>query len=567
MNLKPRFLLLTALLVLVSAVAAWFASRQVAEAIVEQWAVRYAEKQVLYDKARTLQPLLREIALSRQLANAPALKVWARAPGDPVLMREAIQELERYRLNFAERNYFLALRKNGGYYHNNAANEFAGQQHRYALNSKKPEDRWFFDVVEQGQEVHINVNPDVNLGTTKLWIDVLIRDGREVLGVVGTGLELDAFVRGVVDQGEPGITSLFVDHHGAIQAHRDLRYIDYASISKAPQERKTLDLVFDRAEDRDTMAAAMTQSRADGEQVITRFVRIGDKRYLAGIAHLSEINWFEITLLDLDVLLPLSGFSGLLVVYGLTLLAALLLFNLVLGRQILAPLARMDEAMNQVEQGQDLVTFPDLPSRGEVARLIEHFQRMTGRVRESRLDLERKVQERTEALERLVRVDPLTELLNRRGLSEHIEAEVSRGRREKIGFGLLWLDVDWFKEINDHHGHGIGDQALRAVASLVVGQIREYDHAARWGGDEFLILVPGGDAAALAVLGERIRAGVAGIRQVVSSAGPVNLAVSVGGYFSQPGDDMETALLRADEALYAAKAAGRNTVRIYAAGA
>ena len=567
MNLKPRFLLLTALLVLVSAVAAWFASRQVAEAIVEQWAVRYAEKQVLYDKARTLQPLLREIALSRQLANAPALKVWARAPGDPVLMREAIQELERYRLNFAERNYFLALRKNGGYYHNNAANEFAGQQHRYALNSKKPEDRWFFDVVEQGQEVHINVNPDVNLGTTKLWIDVLIRDGREVLGVVGTGLELDAFVRGVVDQGEPGITSLFVDHHGAIQAHRDLRYIDYASISKAPQERKTLDLVFDRAEDRDTMAAAMTQSRADGEQVITRFVRIGDKRYLAGIAYLSEINWFEITLLDLDVLLPLSGFSGLLVVYGLTLLAALLLFNLVLGRQILAPLARMDEAMNQVEQGQDLVTFPDLPSRGEVARLIEHFQRMTGRVRESRLDLERKVQERTEALERLVRVDPLTELLNRRGLSEHIEAEVSRGRREKIGFGLLWLDVDWFKEINDHHGHGIGDQALRAVARLVVGQIREYDHAARWGGDEFLILVPGGDAAALAVLGERIRAGVAGIRQVVSSAGPVNLAVSVGGYFSQPGDDMETALLRADEALYAAKAAGRNTVRIYAAGA
>ncbi len=113
MNLKPRFLLFTAVLVLASAAAAWFASRQLAEGIVEQWAGRYAEKQVLYDKARILQPILREIALSRQLANAHEIRDWARHPDDPELTRLAIVEMENYRANFADRSYFVTLLKSG----------------------------------------------------------------------------------------------------------------------------------------------------------------------------------------------------------------------------------------------------------------------------------------------------------------------------------------------------------------------------------------------------------------------------------------------------------------------
>ncbi|MDD5387849.1 MAG: diguanylate cyclase [Gallionellaceae bacterium] len=564
MNLKPRFLLLTGLLVVASATAAWYASRQLAENIVAQWAIRYAEKQVLYDKSRLLQPIVREIALSRQFANSQEIRAWARNPADPESARRAFAEMENYRLNFSDHSYFVALLDSGRYYHNNANNEFAGKQYRYTLSPKKPEDRWFYDIVRQQRDLHINVNPDINLGVTKLWIDVLVRDGNAILGVAGTGLDLTEFIHAVVDQTQPGMTSLFVDHNGAIQAHRDQRLIDFASISKTAQERKTLDLLFERQKDRDAIYAAMKELESVKIPVISRFVEVKGRRHLAGVAYLPEIDWYEITLLDLDVLVPLSSFSGILLVYGLTLLAALALFNLVLSRQVLLPLKNLELAMREAEQGHHSEPFPPAHGQGEIARLIEHFQRMARAQWEARRDLESKVQERTEALDRLAKTDPLTELLNRRGMSERIAAEISRSRREHSHIGLLLLDIDRFKEINDQHGHGQGDAALKAVAGLIHAMLRPYDSVARWGGDEFLVLTQASDAHDLNTLGERIRAAIADSGHIEDADGAtVRLSISVGGHFANSGEDLESMLQRADKALYTAKDAGRNCYRLY----
>ncbi len=564
MNLKPRFLLFTAVLVLASAAAAWFASRQLAEGIVEQWAGRYAEKQVLYDKARILQPILREIALSRQLANAHEIRDWARHPDDPELTRLAIVEMENYRANFADRSYFVTLLKSGRYYHNNAADEFAGKQYRYTLSPRKPADRWFYDIVRQNRDMHINVNPDVNLGVTKLWIDVLIRDGKDILGVAGTGLDLSTFIQSVVDQSQPGITSMFVDHNGAIQAYRDQSFIDFASITKGAKEHKTLALLFDQAEDRAAIHAAMKELERMDTRVISRFVEIDGKRYLAGLAYLPEIDWYEITLLDLDVLLPISSFSGMLLAFGITLLLTLVLFNIVLGRLVLRPLAGIEETMHKVESGQDLPDLPTRPESDEIDRLMRHFLRMAHGMREARQNLEGKVRERTEALDRLTKVDSLSELLNRRGMTERIEAEISRVGREKTCFGLLWLDIDDFKAINDRFGHAKGDETLKSVAALIHSMIRIYDSASRWGGDEFLILVHGCDEAVVTGLGERIRIAVAQQLRLENDGVAMPVTASVGGYLAGPGEDMESLLHKADQALYAAKADGRNCFRLWA---
>lgn len=565
MNLKPRFLLLTCLLVIASATAAWYASRQLAENIVEQWAVRYAEKQVLYDKSRLLQPIVREIALSRQFANSQELRNWARNPDDPALSRRAIAEMESFRLNFADRSYFFALLDSGRYYHNNAKNEFAGKQHRYTLAPGKPADRWFYDIVRQQRDIHINVNPDVNLGVTKLWIDVLVRDGDRILGVAGTGLDLTQLIHAVVEQTQPGMTSLFVDHNGAIQAHRDQRMIDYASISKTAKEHKTLDLLFNHQADRDAIYAAMKELESVKSTVISRFVEIDGKRHLAGVAYLPEIDWYEITLLDLDVVVPISSFSGIFLVYGLTLLAALALFNLVLNQQVMRPLKKLENAMQEVEQGALSDSLSPADGQGEVARLIKHFQRMARTQYEARQGLESKVNERTEALNLLSKTDPLTELLNRRGMNERLAAEISRARREQGHIGLLWLDIDYFKEINDLHGHAKGDEALKAVAALLQTLLRPYDSVARWGGDEYLVLTQANDAQDVNTLGERIRGAIADNCRLQDAKGePLRLTVSVGGYFDNDGDDIETMLQRADKALYEAKAAGRNCYRAFA---
>lgn len=561
MNLKPRFLLLTGLLIVATAMVAGVSFMWLAEGLVERWGVRLAEKQVLYDKERTLQPLLREIALARQLASSQILKPWAGDASNPELTRRAITEMESYRANFRDRNYFVALHDTGKYFFNNAENEFAGKQFRYVLNPRSPDDVWFYAIVREKRDFHINVNPDTKLGVVKLWIDVLMRDGDRVLGVVGTGLDLHRFIEDVANVPQPGITSIFVDHNAAIQLYRDPELIDYASIVKTSQERKSLDLVLDRPEDRQALRTIMAQLEVGGPPMASRFVEVRGKRYLAGVAFLPEIGWFEITLMDLDVLVPMKDFGGLLLTFGVTLLLALLLFNLAINRLMLGPLSVLDASMETLRSGEK-PSLPPSRHKGEIGRLIGHFQRMAEAVHDERQNLERLVSERTEALDRLTKVDPLTELLNRRGMRLQIEGEMSRASRLGTRFGLLWLDIDWFKEINDRFGHGVGDQALLAVANLIRASLRPYDSASRWGGDEFLILLPSTDAASLQALGERIRLRVAETDLGVAGNDALRLSVSIGAYYCQPGETLDSLLHMADKALYAAKAAGRDRVCI-----
>lgn len=565
MNLRPRIHILSAMLAIISAVASWWALSHLAEQIVEQWGVRYAEKQVLYDKMRTLQPILREVALSRRFADSPTVRAWARSPDDTDLEQRALAEMEKFRPDFADHGYFLALLKSGRYYYNNAENEFAGRQLRYTLDQKKSADRWFYDLVRQGRGLHINVNPDDKLGVTKLWIDVLIRDGDKVLGVAGTGLDLTRFIRDVVDTPQPGITSLFVDSAGSIQLYRDQRLIDFASITKGAGAHNNINLLFPDKADHDALYSAMKELETQTSRVVSRFVHINGKRYLAGIAFLPEIDWYEITLLDLDVLLPLGNFSGMALAFGLTLLIALALFNLVLSRWILSPLKRLDLAMGKLQHGELAPESMLSGGKDEIGRLMLHFKDMAYAVWSSRAELEAKVRERTEALEYLSKTDPLTRMLNRRGMAERITTEISRSEREQSSFGILWLDVDYFKEINDKYGHPVGDQALVEVAKQIHWIIRPYDSAARWGGDEFLILVQSCNQAILRSLSERIRKAIADSTDLAVGGEIVRLNVSVGGALSGAGEKLETILQNADNALYAAKEAGRNCVRFYSA--
>lgn len=562
MNLQPRFHLLTIAFFVIFAIPSWLAVRALAEGIMEQWAVRYAEKQVLYDKGRTLQPILREVALSRQLASSQPIREWARKPDDAQLTRRAVKEMENFRQNFQDHSYFVALQSNGQYFHNNAQNEYAGEEFRYVMDPRNKKDAWFYDLIRQKRDIHINVNPDPNLGITKLWIDVLIRDGNDILGIAGTGLDLTAFIKNVVEEGAPGVTSLFVDHTGAIQIHRNQALIDFASISKTKSQQNTIDLLFEQVDDRKAVLAAMKELEMQKKNVATLLVQSGGKRHIAGITYLPEIDWHEITLLDLDVLLPFSQFTGILVVYTLTLLGTLLVFNLALQRFVLKPLQQLDAGMSAVESGSEVPAHLDMLGAGEIGRLMKRFVQMAQSVTVSRRDLEFKVQERTIALERLTKIDPLTELLNRRGMSERIKSELRRARREENPVGILWLDLDDFKEINDWHGHAAGDQALIAVARIIDATIRPYDVAARWGGDEFLIMLYPTDVDVLLSIGERLRQAIANCRTVMTHDGThIPLSASIGGHIAGINEEFNSVLHQADRALYAAKAAGRNCYR------
>jgi len=561
LSLKTRLLGLASLLIILAASASWLAYRELSEDIIERWGKQVTEIQVRYDSARLLQSLEREIGLARQMAQSSTLLQWAADPENNELTTAAIRQMESFRNNFRDNSYFVALVGNGHYYYNNAENEYEGDQFRYVLDPEKPDDAWFFQLIEEGRDFHLNVNPDQELGVTKLWIDVLMRDeNNEILGMVGTGLNLDTFLQDIVDINQEGITTLFVDYNGAIQLYRDRNYIDFASIIKPEGQKNTVDLLFEERQDKQQilgMLQMLKQRNGEDGAVESGFVTIDGRKHLAGVAFLPAIGWFEITLLDLNALIPTSYLWPLIAVFLITLLVALVAFHLIIQSRILNPVLGLEAAVMRLREGR--FDLPYLPKPdNEIGRLVDHFEKMTVTVRDTTAELEHKVAQRTEELHRLARVDALTGLKNRRGLDEVIAEEIQRSERENKGFGLVWLDIDHFKAINDSQGHQAGDEILCRVALWLRASVRPYDHPGRWGGDEFVVPLSPCDQHTLEQIANRIRASV----EQESQRTGTPVTISVGGYFCQPGDDLDTLLRNADQALYEAKRSGRNQVCI-----
>lgn len=168
-------------------------------------------------------------------------------------------------------------------------------------------------------------------------------------------------------------------------------------------------------------------------------------------------------------------------------------------------------------------------------------------------------------LEQLAQTDPLTQLLNRRALTERIAAEMERTLRYDSTMALLMIDLDHFKRVNDTYGHLVGDDVLRDVAPLLSDTIRTADIVARYGGEEFLVLLPETDDAGAESFADRIRRAIETHPFASDSLPePLRLTASIGVavYPAARIESVEDLFARADAALYRAKADGRNRVRL-----
>jgi diguanylate cyclase (GGDEF)-like protein len=146
-------------------------------------------------------------------------------------------------------------------------------------------------------------------------------------------------------------------------------------------------------------------------------------------------------------------------------------------------------------------------------------------------------------------MDPLTHAYNRRKLSELLDQEIKRVERNDKPFSMVMLDIDHFKKINDTHGHDVGDYVLKRMTNLIRENIRDIDILSRYGGEEFVIILP-----------ER------NLRKVIESAcfdkvGQITISAGVSDFMQ--GDNRESVFKKADNALYIAKNGGRNRVSVH----
>ncbi|MFE8072454.1 diguanylate cyclase [Marinobacteraceae bacterium S3BR75-40.1] len=229
----------------------------------------------------------------------------------------------------------------------------------------------------------------------------------------------------------------------------------------------------------------------------------------------------------------------------------------------------------------NLVINPIRDERGQVTHFVgvmsdithdieqqRRLETVLGEFRHINEHLEEEIQVRTRDLEEANRqlqsqatTDELTGLFNRRHLIELGETEWQRCQRSRHSFAVLLLDIDHFKRINDLHGHDAGDRALQSLAREVSSVLRQVDWFGRWGGEEFLLIVPQSDTVDLNVLGEKILETVAAIRvpfrgKVLDFTASIGIAVWQGGTFDE-------LISCADKALYQAKSEGRNRLVFY----
>ena len=200
-----------------------------------------------------------------------------------------------------------------------------------------------------------------------------------------------------------------------------------------------------------------------------------------------------------------------------------------------------------------VISYTTIKKHMKLDKLLFDYQhKLESIVSEKTEELEIKNRE----LEKLASVDLLTCLYNRRKITEILEAELKRFNRHNVIFSLMFLDIDYFKKINDTYGHDVGDIVLKGFADLLVSNVRSVDNVGRWGGEEFLIVLIESDSEKAKIVAEKIQASLSDVS--FDEVGKITASIGISEATNE--DTLETIIKRADEALYRAKDLGRNRI-------
>jgi diguanylate cyclase (GGDEF)-like protein len=195
---------------------------------------------------------------------------------------------------------------------------------------------------------------------------------------------------------------------------------------------------------------------------------------------------------------------------------------------------------------------PVADSQGNIVGAVEVF---------SDISAQKHIERRVGELEELVFLDALTGVPNRRYIELGVRQAIQEVEQFDRKIGLLMVDVDHFKRVNDEHGHDIGDEALKAVCRTLSHSLRSGDVLGRWGGEEFLIIVAGITPARLRAFAERRRMLIAE-SAIPLPTGQLRVTISLGATLMQRGDSDQSAIKRADQLMYQSKMDGRNRVTL-----
>jgi serine phosphatase RsbU (regulator of sigma subunit) len=374
------------------------AGERALRSIEEKLGTAYARNFTLYNKQRILAPVAREVALSEQFSKSVLTRRFIEKESDPTARRDFFEEASVYQQSFVDKSYFVISALSRNYYFNDHEHKWSDQP-RYHLDPKAAADEWFFKSMASTETYNLNVDYDVKLKLTKVWINVIVRSVNQKIGIAGTGLELSGFLKQYMSGSEPGVTPMILDVNGNIQAHPRTELIDYSSINDKGAQHKTVFGLLHSVSDQDAMRSAIQEATADAAHIPTFWANLDGRRQLFAVSYVPDLKWCVVTAVDLDsahvfdrsAFLPYAAGGAAL----LTLLLGAVL--LAVNRILLRPLLRLTNSVREVGSGNYDIALPPA-ANDELGELTTAFGTMAAQVRSHTDELETKVQERTQEL-------------------------------------------------------------------------------------------------------------------------------------------------------------------------
>ncbi len=342
----------------------------------------------------------RELALAQRLAASQLTLAWLNDERNPTKRETFFKEAAGYQQALGDHAYFAASARSNSYY-SNGPDQAPSETPRYEMSPDNPRDEWFFQTLQANAPYALNVDRSVVTGELKVWFNVQVRDGDRRLGLVGSGIGLQAFLDDFIESNKVGVESMVLDAFGSILVHPNQNLVTLNAETARGRSLSTNILgLLDDLSAASAVRQAMAESRDSPGSVATVRVTLDGAPRLLALSWIPELQWFVASAVDLSTA-QVVEVRPLLPAIGLFLVLFLLLIGggaWLVEKRVLKPLRQLRRSAQALAAGQYDAPLP-LHRQDEIGELSAAFGAMAQKVRSHTSELENRVRERTRDLE------------------------------------------------------------------------------------------------------------------------------------------------------------------------
>jgi len=400
LGLRGKSLLALLLTFLLAIGVATLVGREALQGVQNRFGEAYARNVVQLNRERLFAPVTRELALAQRLAESQVTLSWLKDENDPTKRALFFKEAAGYQRALSDHFYFAASAASNRYYANGPEQE-PSEAPRYEMHPNATADEWFYSTLKSNEPYHLNVDRSAVTQDIKIWFNIVVRDENTPLGIVGSGISLNAFIKDFIEVDKTGVVSMVLDGNGTILIHPDQSLVTLnADTAQGRSKAVSLPGLVSDSEQAAALRQAMAFSREHPDNTATLQVAIDDEPHMLALTWIPEVEWFIASTVDLrtaqiiEVRPLLPAIAAVLMLFAMLIVLGAWLVD----KRVLRPLRQLRTSAQAIAAGHYNTPLP-AHRDDEIGELSAAFASMAQKVRSHTSELESRVQERTRELE------------------------------------------------------------------------------------------------------------------------------------------------------------------------